>query len=55
MISRSDLACAGWQKITATNWLQQLKPLAPRSALCSTKLGGVGVSARGRIGEMRRL
>src|SRR5262245_21054916 len=35
MISRSDLACASWQNIIATNWLQQLKPLAPRSALCS--------------------
>jgi hypothetical protein len=32
VISRSDLACASWQNIIATNWLQQAKPLAAFSA-----------------------
>src|SRR5512140_136905 len=34
-ISRNVCAFPNWQNSIATNWLQQLKPLACRSALCS--------------------
>src|ERR1700757_580273 len=38
MISRSDFDCASWQNIIATNWLQQVKPLAAFSARPSLTL-----------------